>query len=157
MRLLQCCLTVAVISLFAQHAHSAEPGTASKSLIGKWNLDTAAVLKQMEENAKTDEEKQALTFAKPLMSSMKMQMEFTADGVMAVTMKAFGKDETKKGTYKVKSEKENSLVVLGTMDNDTKEVQMSFPKADVLQLTIPEDKSPLKSMIFNRAKKEASN
>lgn len=151
MRLPQCCLTVAVVILFAQHAQSAEP--ASKQLIGKWNLDVTAMLKQMEEKAKTEEEKQGLQLAKGIISQMKMEMEFTSDKEMIFSMEAMGRAETKKGTYKVKSEKGNSLVIAGTIDNDTKEVQVSFPKPDVMKLTVPDEPGGLGSMIFNRAKK----
>ena len=157
MRLLQCCLTVAVVILFAQRAHAAEAGSASKQLVGKWNLDVAAMLKQMEAKAKTDEEKQGLQFAKAIISQMKMEMEFTSDEKMIFSMQAMGKAETKKGTYKVKSEKGNSLVIAGTIDNDTKEVQVSFPKPDVMKLTIPDEPGGLGSMIFNRAKTATEN
>lgn len=157
MRLLQCCLTVAVTVLLTQLAQSAEPGIASKQLVGKWNLDVDAMLKQMEEKAKTDEEKQGLQFAKAFISQMKMEMEFTSDEKMIFSMQAQGKAETKKGTYKVKSEKGNSLVIAGTIDNDTKEVQVSFPKPDVMKLTVPDEPGGLGSMIFNRAKKATGN
>ena len=154
MKLVHYC-TVIVFLLGAQTANSAEPmsGTASKLLIGKWNLDTAAMLKQMEEKAATDEDRGGVELVKQLLGTMQMQMEFTAEGTMAVSMKGLGQEESKKGTYKVKSDKKNSLVVSGTMDGRTQEVHISFPDTNVMHLTVPEEESPLSEMVFIRANK----
>lgn len=124
---------------------------ASEQIIGKWKLDAKQTLAKLEKEAKTEKEKQALEFAKGMMSSMDMTFEFTSDGKMLMSMAAGDKTDTKEGTYKVKSEEAASVIIDGTVDDDTKEVTINLLDGDKIEMIVPEEED-MGSMIMVRVK-----
>ena len=123
---------------------------ASEKIVGKWDMDPTATLAKIEAEAKTDEEKAALEFTKAMISAAKMSFEFTADGKMVWTMSAGDMNKTEEGTYKVKSEDASSVVVSGTMDNETTDVTIKLLDDNTLELTMPEGGGP-ETVVLKRA------
>lgn len=123
----------------------------SQQIIGKWNLDTGDTISKMEAEAETEEEKQALEFAKAMISEMDMRFEFTSDGKMLLTMTAGDMSETQEGTYEVKSEDAASVVIAGTLDDETKDVTIKLVEDDKIEMIMPEEDGP-GSMVLTRVK-----
>jgi len=121
----------------------------SETMVGDWSLDVDATVKKMEAAAKSEEEKAALGFAKTMMASMKMSFKIAADGKMSLSMKAGDKNETKEGSYSVKSETDNSLVMDGTFDEKTKSATLNFPSNNQMEMSVDSQ-----TMVFKRDKAE---
>lgn len=112
---------------------------ASAKLIGKWTIDIDKMA-DMEQLKKlpADQKKAALEMAKGMASSM--TFEFTADKML---VDAGGKKMA--GTYKVKSETADEVVIDGTMDGKTETMTIEV-KGDGLVMGKggDPDKIPLK-------------
>lgn len=127
------------------------PMSALAKIVGQWDLDTVRTLTGIEAEAKTDEEKAALEFAKGMISAIKMKFEFTADGKLRTSWSFGGKTEKKEGTYVVKSEKVSSVVIAGTVDGKTNDVTIKFVDKNTIELIMPKDEGP-GTMVLKRAK-----
>lgn len=130
-------------------ASGSGPKKASEKIVGKWELDTDATLAKLESEAKTDEDKAGLQFAKGFLSAMKMTVELTSDGNMSIGMAAEGKVETKEGTYTVKSEDASSVVISGTVDGKTKDIELKLVDDDTVEFEGDEGPG---AMVLRRAK-----
>lgn len=122
---------------------------ASEKLVGKWSVDANAMIKKMEAMATTEEAKQDLEQARQEMGSMKMDMAFTADGKMSMDSAFGGFTDSKEGTYTVTSEEAGTVVISGTMDEETKKATIKFLDDDTIDVTIDGEEQV---MSFKRAK-----
>jgi hypothetical protein len=125
------------------------PKKASEKIVGKWELDSDATVAKLESEAKTDEDKAGLQFAKGFLSSMKMTVELTSDGKMAISMAAGEEAEAKEGTYTVKSEDASSVVISGTVDGKTKDIELKLVDDDTVEFEGNEGPG---AMVLRRAK-----
>ena len=155
MRIAIAITVVAVSTLAVNAADEVRPMAAGKQIIAKWELDTVRTVAKLSEEAKTDEEKAALEFAKGFLSSMKLSFEFTADGKMLLQFSGplAGEKEREEGTFKIKSEKKLSVVITGTVDGDTKDVTIKIVDKNTIEMHMPEDEGP-GVMVLKRAKKK---
>lgn len=129
----------------------AGPMSALAKIVGQWDLDPVRTLTSIEAEAKTDEEKAALAFAKAMISAMKMKFEFTANGKLLMSVSFGGKTEKKEGTYVIKSEKVSSVVIAGTVDGETKDVTIKIVDKNTIELIMSKDEGP-GTLVLKRAK-----
>jgi len=110
---------------------------ASDKLIGKWGVDESALGDMPEMKAMPeDQRKMALEAAKGMMGSM--TFEFTADKMLIDMM-----GQKKEGTYVVKSQDGDKMVIEGTMDGKTETMNAEF-KGDTLVMANGKQNLPLK-------------
>jgi len=143
------CATLLIVSGAAATA-------ADKSdIIGKWNLDTDAMLKLVEKQAADGKiPKEQLPILKQVMSSMKMSFEFTADGKLNFEATAgIGGKQSKKGEWSVVSTKEKTLTLNTKVDDKSEEVMITVVGKDEIAIHPPKEANgPVDRLPLKRAK-----
>lgn len=133
MRLLRTSLILVALAFVL----SACGAKASSKMIGKWSIDVDKI-GEMEEFKKMpeDQKKAALDMAKQLGTSM--TFEFTADKIV---MEAMG--QKKEGTYTIKSETADKVVLDTKLDGKSEEMTVEI-KGDGLVMGDGKKSFPLK-------------
>lgn len=135
---------------------AAAASAADKSdIIGKWNLDTGAMLKLVEAQAAAGKIEQAqLPILKQLLGSMKMSFEFTADGNLNFEANAgIGGKQAKQGKWSVVNSTEKTLTLNTKVDDKSEDMKITIVGKDEIAIHPPKDaKTPIDRLPLKRAK-----
>lgn len=153
-------LTASVIAVlaFSVGGNTYAEDQASKSdILGKWNLDTEALIKLMEKQFGGDAIPDAQSeLIKGMMKNFKMTIEFKADGTMVANMSMGpGQQEQKEGTWSVVSAKGKVLTLATKADDKSEQVKITIFDKDSIGVHPPKDQSgPVEYIPLKRAKEK---
>lgn len=126
---------------------------ASDRLVGKWEMDMEAMFEKMLAAAKSDEDRAKIEEGKgEALAAPRMRIEFTADGKIITTIPGGARTSTDEGTYEVKSEDGDSLVIHSQQSGKSRDIKMKFINDDTLDIENQQLGPEIKSMVFKRVK-----
>ena len=102
-------------------------------VIGKWEVDMDQA------KAQVDQSNPLAALAAGMMSMMKVEMDFKADGGLAVNASVLGQSQSSTGTWKYVKTDGESMVLSVKMDNDPKEqeLRVKFKDDDHMEMAPP--------------------
>jgi hypothetical protein len=120
-------------------------------LVGKWEADFSSIKTEA-----ADAGNPMAALAAGMMSSVKLQSEFKSDGTCSVTGSFFGQANTTSGKWRYVNSEGDTLVLMVTMDNGSKEreLRVKFIDKDTFEMAPPVEAAGQagKTLAFKRLK-----
>lgn len=120
-------------------------------LVGKWDADLSGAAAEVEKTGNP-----LAAMAAGMMSSVKLQTEFKADGTCTVTGSFFGQSNSTSGKWRYSKSEGDTLVLMVKMDKETteRELRVKFIDHDTFEMVPPVHAGgqAQKSLPFKRVK-----
>lgn len=120
-------------------------------LVGKWEVDMDQA------KAQVDQSNPLAAFAAGMMSMMKVEMDFKADGTLTVGASVLGQSQTSTGSWKYVKTDGDAMVLSVKMEKDAQEREMrvKFKDEDHMEMAPPVGSDQgQQALLFKRVKSD---